>query len=154
EVRLLTGRTHQIRVHAAYAGHPVAGDEKYGDAEFNRQMQGFALRRLFLHAHSVSFEDPDRHVTESISAPLPDELRAVIDALTTRAGRLRPAGGSGATRSPVPAAPRVPSGSAPLRLARPAGAAPRKSRSAAGRPAPSGRGSRPTGRGSRRGPRT
>jgi 23S rRNA pseudouridine955/2504/2580 synthase len=134
EVRLLTGRTHQIRVHAAYAGHPVAGDEKYGDADFNRQMQGFALRRLFLHAHSVSFEDPGRQVTLSASAPLPDELRAALDALASGAGRLRPAG----TFTP----------------ARPADAAPRKARSAAGRRAPSGRASRSSGRGSRRGPRT
>src|SRR5690606_30688287 len=70
EVRLLTGRTHQIRVHAAYAGHPVAGEEKYGDAAFNRQLQAVGLRRLFLHAHSISFEDPDRRVTVSVSAPL------------------------------------------------------------------------------------
>ncbi len=145
EVRLLTGRTHQIRVHAAYAGHPVAGDEKYGEAEFNAQLRkDFGLRRLFLHAHSVSFEDPERHVLVSVSAPLPDELRAAVDALTSRAGRARPAGGR---LKPVPILP-------PVRPSRPAGAAPRRPRSAAGRPAPSGRGSRPSGRGSRRGPRT
>ena len=144
EVRLLTGRTHQIRVHAAYAGHPVAGDEKYGDEPFNRQMQGFALRRLFLHAHSVGFEDPERQVDVSISAPLPGELRKVLDVLGARAGKMRPAGGTF-----QPPAVRV-----PVRPARPTAAAPRRPRPAAGRPAPSGRGSRPTGRGSRRGPRT
>jgi 23S rRNA pseudouridine955/2504/2580 synthase len=144
EVRLLTGRTHQIRVHAAYAGHPVAGDEKYGDARFNLQMRDFALRRLFLHAHSISFEDPDRHVTVSVSAPLPDGLRAVLDALAAGAGKLKAAGAA----RPGVADARL------IRPARPAGAAPRKARSAAGRRAPSGRASGPSGRGSRRGPRT
>jgi len=71
-----TGRTHQIRVHAAYAGHPVAGDEKYGDEEFNRQMQRFGLSRLFLHAHSVSFEE------RAFSSPLPIELQTILDQLT------------------------------------------------------------------------
>jgi 23S rRNA pseudouridine955/2504/2580 synthase len=137
EVRLLTGRTHQIRVHAAYAGHPVAGDEKYGDAAFNRQLQAFGLRRLFLHAHSISFEDPDRRVTVSVSAPLPEELRAVLDRLSSGAGKMRAFGARAGVRPP-----------------RPSGAAPRKARSAAGRPAPSGRASRSRGRGSRRGPRT
>jgi len=144
EVRLFTGRTHQIRVHAAYAGHPVAGDEKYGDADFNRQMQSFGLARLFLHAHSISFEDPDGRGLVSVSAPLPPELHAVIDALAARAGKLRPAGN---VRAGV-AAKRV------LRQPRPAGAAPRTARSAASRPARSDRASRPTRRGSRPGPRT
>jgi 23S rRNA pseudouridine955/2504/2580 synthase len=148
EVRLFTGRTHQIRVHAAYAGHPVAGDEKYGDAEFNTQMRRFALRRLFLHAHSVSFEDPERHVTMSVSAPLPPELHAVVDALAG-AGRIKPAG---ATRPGV-ASENIVSAKA-VRPSRPARAAPRTARSTAGRRAPSGRASRPTGKGSRRGPRT
>ena len=52
EVALDTGRTHQIRVHAAHAGYPVAGDEKYGDAEFNESMKAAGLTRMFLHAHS------------------------------------------------------------------------------------------------------
>jgi 23S rRNA pseudouridine955/2504/2580 synthase len=148
EVRLFTGRTHQIRVHAAYAGHPVAGDEKYGDAEFNTQMRRFALRRLFLHAHSVSFEDPERHVTMSVSAPLPPELHATVDALAG-AGRIKPAG---ATRPGV-ASENIVSAKA-VRPSRPVRASPRKPRSAAGRPAPSGRASRSSGKGSRRGPRT
>ena len=50
EVTLETGRTHQIRVHAAHAGHPVAGDEKYGDAAFNDAMRALGLKRMFLHA--------------------------------------------------------------------------------------------------------
>jgi 23S rRNA pseudouridine955/2504/2580 synthase len=144
EVRLFTGRTHQIRVHAAYAGHPVAGDAKYGDEAFNRQLQAFGLKRLFLHAHSISFEDPDGRGLVSVSAPLPQELHAVIDSLAGGAGKLRPAG---QVRGGV-ASERV------LRPQRPAGARPRTARSAAVPPAPSGRASRASRKGSRRGPRT
>jgi 23S rRNA pseudouridine955/2504/2580 synthase len=78
EVGLHTGRTHQIRVHAAYAGHPVAGDEKYGDAEFNARMRELGLTRMFLHAHSMSFDWPHGG-TFSASAPLPAELAGVLD---------------------------------------------------------------------------
>jgi 23S rRNA pseudouridine955/2504/2580 synthase len=81
EVTIHTGRTHQIRVHAAHAGHPVAGDEKYGDADFNAEMRGLGLTRMFLHAHSVGFAWPQSGEPFSASAPLPDELRAVIDRL-------------------------------------------------------------------------
>ncbi len=135
EVKLLTGRTHQIRVHAAYAGHPVAGDGKYGDAEFNQQMRRFGLQRLFLHAHSISFEEPERRVPLSVSAPLPPELHAVIDALATGAGRLRPAG---STRAGV-ADPRFVT-DRPVRPARPM---PRKPRPEGGKPRREGRPARP-----------
>ena len=81
KVRIETGRTHQIRVHAAHAGHPLAGDEKYGDADFNRQMRGLGLKRLFLHAHTVAFEDHERHRTIHVSAPLSAELRKLIQQL-------------------------------------------------------------------------
>jgi 23S rRNA pseudouridine955/2504/2580 synthase len=81
EVAIHTGRTHQIRVHAAHAGHPVAGDEKYGDEDFNAELKAAGLTRMFLHAHSVSFEWPDGGATFSASAPLPADLAAVIDAL-------------------------------------------------------------------------
>jgi 23S rRNA pseudouridine955/2504/2580 synthase len=148
EARLLTGRTHQIRVHAAYAGHVVAGDEKYGDRDFNEQLRAFGLRRLFLHAHSVGFEDPERHVAMSISAPLPDALRAVLDALTARAGRLKP---SGTKPKPLPLQPRAEPAPKPTLRYR---ARPRKSKSAAGRSAPSGRATRSPRKGSRRGPRS
>jgi 23S rRNA pseudouridine955/2504/2580 synthase len=80
EVNLLTGRTHQIRVHATHAGHPVAGDEKYGDATFNEQMRGLGLNRMFLHAHSLSFEWPEGGQF-SVNTPLPPELAAVVDKL-------------------------------------------------------------------------
>jgi 23S rRNA pseudouridine955/2504/2580 synthase len=82
EVSILTGRTHQIRVHAAYAGHPVAGDPKYGDAEFNEQIRDMELDRMFLHASSLSFVWPDRGTEFSVNAPLPPELARVIDALS------------------------------------------------------------------------
>ncbi|HET9108159.1 MAG TPA: RluA family pseudouridine synthase [Steroidobacteraceae bacterium] len=95
EVGLLTGRTHQIRVHATYAGHPVAGDEKYGDADFNASLRELGLARMFLHAHSMSFEWPQGG-TFSASAPLPPELAAVLD----RLGAIKAAAGRrGAGRS-------------------------------------------------------
>lgn len=81
EVELDTGRTHQIRVHAAHVGHPLAGDEKYGQALFNRRMRGFGLRRLFLHAHSLAFSFPDTGREIHVSAPLSDDLRQVLDQL-------------------------------------------------------------------------
>jgi 23S rRNA pseudouridine955/2504/2580 synthase len=81
QVSIDTGRTHQIRVHAAHAGHPVAGDEKYGDADFNKRMREVGLQRMFLHAASLSFTWPDRGTPFSVSAPLPAELSGVIDAL-------------------------------------------------------------------------
>ncbi len=81
EVELETGRTHQIRVHAAHAGYPLAGDEKYGEAEFNGKMQELGLKRMFLHAHQLSFTWPDTGVEFNASAPLPADLAAVIDAL-------------------------------------------------------------------------
>ena len=81
EVTLDTGRTHQIRVHSAYLGTPILGDPKYGDAEANRAFRELGLRRLFLHAHSLAFTWPDTGERFDISAPLPDELQAVLDKL-------------------------------------------------------------------------
>ncbi len=84
EVRIATGRTHQIRVHAAHVDHPLAGDDKYGDAEFNQMMAKQShLRRLFLHAHSLNLPLGGRDI--AVSAPLDSELKAVLD-------RLQPAG--------------------------------------------------------------
>lgn len=73
-VSLHTGRTHQIRVHAAHIGHPVAGDEKYGDTHFNRQMYALGLRRIFLHASTLSFTLPSIGEKISVEAPLSDDL--------------------------------------------------------------------------------
>jgi len=88
EVSLHTGRTHQIRVHAAHSGHPLAGDEKYGDADFNREVAALGLKRMFLHAHSVGFEWPQGGAF-SASAPLPADLAAIVDLLTSERGRAR-----------------------------------------------------------------
>jgi 23S rRNA pseudouridine955/2504/2580 synthase len=84
EVELETGRTHQIRVHAAHAGYPLAGDDKYGEEAFNEAMKALGLTRMFLHAHQVSFTWPETGVEFSVNAPLPDELKAVLDALADR----------------------------------------------------------------------
>ena len=81
EIRLHTGRTHQARVHAAHLGHPLAGDEKYGDKAFNRRLRGLGLRRLFLHAASLAFTHPVTGRTLRIEAPLPAELEAVLQGL-------------------------------------------------------------------------
>ena len=82
EVALLTGRTHQIRVHATHIGHGVAGDTKYGDADYNRKMKTFGLKRLFLHAEKVQFSMPDKSPI-TLQAPLPDELKQVLEQLQT-----------------------------------------------------------------------
>jgi 23S rRNA pseudouridine955/2504/2580 synthase len=77
----ITGRTHQIRVHAQYAGFPLLGDEKYGnkdDIEWQRQ---FGIRRLFLHASEVSFSLPNQEERLVIQAPLPEELENVLTLL-------------------------------------------------------------------------
>ena len=81
EARPLTGRTHQIRVHAAHLGHPLAGDEKYGDAAFNRWMRGQGLSRLFLHAASLVLPRLEGEGKLTVSAPLPAELEAVLENL-------------------------------------------------------------------------
>lgn len=80
DVAIFTGRTHQIRVHAQHAGHPVAGDEKYGDEEFNSELKAFGLSRMFLHANSLSFEWPNGGQF-SVNTPLPPELAATVDQL-------------------------------------------------------------------------
>ncbi|MBM4218665.1 MAG: RluA family pseudouridine synthase [Gammaproteobacteria bacterium] len=81
DVSIRTGRTHQIRVHAAFAGHPVAGDEKYGDRECNARLCSLGLRRMFLHASSVAFHWPDTDARFHAEAPLPAELGAVLGRL-------------------------------------------------------------------------
>ncbi len=81
EVSLHTGRTHQIRVHAASSGHPVAGDEKYGDEAFNRQMQAHGLKRMFLHAWKLAFTLPDTGDALEFTAPLDDDLLATLTQL-------------------------------------------------------------------------
>ena len=70
EVDIPTGRTHQIRVHASFAGHPLLGDDKYGDRERNAELKRHGLKRTFLHAQSVAFEWPGSGVPFHASAPL------------------------------------------------------------------------------------
>jgi len=83
EAVLDTGRTHQIRVHAAHLGTPILGDPKYGDEPANRRLRELGLRRLFLHAHSLAFTWPDSGRRFRIEAPLPDELQALLHRLET-----------------------------------------------------------------------
>lgn len=78
DIRIETGRTHQIRVHAAHCNHPVAGDEKYGDTAYNRKMKEFGLNRLFLHAHYLSFTMPGG-IEITVSAALSPELQSVLN---------------------------------------------------------------------------
>jgi 23S rRNA pseudouridine955/2504/2580 synthase len=82
EVDIPTGRTHQIRVHASFAGHPLLGDDKYGDRGRNAELKLHGLKRTFLHAQSIAFEWPGSGVPFHASAPLPGELAAVLDAIT------------------------------------------------------------------------
>lgn len=73
----VTGRTHQIRVHALHAKHPLVGDEKYGDDDFNKEMKAKGIKRLFLHAASLEFTlENGKHI--HIEAPLPDELSSAL----------------------------------------------------------------------------
>lgn len=82
EVRIETGRTHQIRVHAQHIGHPVAGDDKYGDAAVNARLrQQAGLARLFLHAASLEFALDAGRTPYLINAPLPPDLSSVLDRL-------------------------------------------------------------------------
>jgi 23S rRNA pseudouridine955/2504/2580 synthase len=74
EAELLTGRTHQIRVHLAHLGHPVLGDDKYGDFELNKRLRKEGLKRMFLHAAKLSFEHPSSGAAVELVAPLPGEL--------------------------------------------------------------------------------
>ena len=68
-----TGRTHQIRVHTLHAGHPIAGDERYGDSDVNAAAKKLGLRRLFLHAQSIAFPDDSGNELH-FTAPLPHDL--------------------------------------------------------------------------------
>jgi 23S rRNA pseudouridine955/2504/2580 synthase len=82
EVRIETGRTHQIRVHAKHIGHPVAGDDKYGEPEVNKRLRDqVGLRRLFLHAASLEFALDGGRAEYVLDAPLAPELVEVLDRL-------------------------------------------------------------------------
>jgi len=76
EAQLLTGRTHQIRVHLAHLRHPVLGDEKYGDFTLNRELRKLGLKRMFLHAARIALAHPLSGAALAIESPLPRDLQA------------------------------------------------------------------------------
>jgi 23S rRNA pseudouridine955/2504/2580 synthase len=86
DVTIKTGRTHQIRVHLAHEGHPIAGDEKYGDFAVNKALAkgeaaGHRFDRMFLHARRLRFEHPASGEVIELEAPLPPDCQAFIEAL-------------------------------------------------------------------------
>ena len=81
EAELKTGRTHQIRVHLAHLGYPIAGDDKYGDFALNRQLARIGLKRMFLHACRAVISHPLSGETLAFEAPLPPELLAFLAGL-------------------------------------------------------------------------
>jgi 23S rRNA pseudouridine955/2504/2580 synthase len=81
EVEIKTGRTHQIRVHAKHAKHPIAQDDKYGDPDFNDLMKKIGLDRLFLHAKSLTFTNPTTKEIQKVIAPLPSKLEDFLNKL-------------------------------------------------------------------------
>jgi 23S rRNA pseudouridine955/2504/2580 synthase len=78
EVHLLTGRTHQIRVHLAHAGHPILGDDKYGDFPLNHALAKEGVRRLFLHARRLGFVHPTSGKRLRLEAKLPQDMQQFI----------------------------------------------------------------------------
>ncbi len=103
QVDIPTGRTHQIRVHAAFAGHPLLGDDKYGDHERNAQLKSQGLKRIFLHSQSLAFDWPGTGEPFHASAPLPADLAGVLDQLETvkkKPAKRGPAGRGGKARKP------------------------------------------------------
>ena len=78
---LLTGRTHQIRVHLTHLGFPIAGDDKYGDFELNRTLAKQGLKRMFLHAADIEFAHPLSGEAVRLHAPLPQDLSRFLDSL-------------------------------------------------------------------------
>lgn len=93
-VTIKTGRTHQIRVHLASAGHAIAGDDKYGESERQRALQKLGLKRMFLHAWRLQFSHPASGERIALQADLPPELRALMP----------PAALEALTRHPIPTA--------------------------------------------------
>jgi len=83
EAELKTGRTHQIRVHLAHLGFPIAGDDKYGDFPFNKLLKKQILKRMFLHAFQTTITHPDSGAQLRFEAPVPAELQATLEHLNT-----------------------------------------------------------------------
>ncbi|EMT6381683.1 23S rRNA pseudouridine(955/2504/2580) synthase RluC [Providencia rettgeri] len=80
----VTGRTHQIRVHTLYAGHPIAFDDRYGDKQFDSQLAGTGLNRLFLHASALKFTHPKTGEEMRLQAPLDNQLNHCLKILRSR----------------------------------------------------------------------
>ena len=81
EASPLTGRTHQIRVHAQFLGHPILGDEKYGQDETNKAARAWGLNRLFLHARALTLTLPGKEKPLALESPLADDLQSVLEVL-------------------------------------------------------------------------
>ena len=86
EAELLTGRTHQIRVHLTHLGYPLAGDDKYGDFAWNKQLAKQGLKRMFLHAFAVGFVHPLTGEAMALESPLPNDLARFVARLDAGAG--------------------------------------------------------------------
>lgn len=80
EATIETGRTHQIRVHLSHAGHPIAGDDKYGDYRLNRALAAQGFRRMYLHAASLSLRHPESGRPLTLTAPMPESFSAMLQA--------------------------------------------------------------------------
>jgi 23S rRNA pseudouridine955/2504/2580 synthase len=81
EAELLTGRTHQIRVHLAHIGFALAGDDKYGDFAWNKSLRGAGVRRMFLHAHRLALNHPLTGKPMILESPLPPDLAEIVGSL-------------------------------------------------------------------------
>lgn len=78
----ITGRTHQIRVHAQFVNHPIIGDEKYGNKEINKKMRQLGCNRLFLHARELVFTLPSQGKTLTLQAKLPENLDRFLNLIS------------------------------------------------------------------------
>ncbi len=102
EVRLETGRTHQIRRHLQAVGHPVAGDRRYGDFAFNRLAKArWGLARMFLHAWKLELPHPAGGPPLALEAPLPPELAAALGRMNLPVPARPAAPGAGAARGGI-----------------------------------------------------
>lgn len=84
EAKLVTGRTHQLRVQLAHLGFPILGDDKYGDFELNKQLHKKGLKRMFLHSHETKLQHPLTNARLRLVAPLPNMLESFKQSLTKK----------------------------------------------------------------------
>jgi len=83
-IQIITGRTHQIRVHFKSIGHTVCGDEMYGDSKSNSTLKKHGLKRQFLHAAELTFRLPKNNESITLKAPLPNDLKAVLEKISNK----------------------------------------------------------------------